>query len=283
MPMPTAEETPEGRRAPRIVLYVDDSVYWHSAAKLVGQYARGRGAHVTVVASLLLPGKRQRALDEGVRLLDLPPEQVSTLGKPGIIEYTLPEFAREDKADVVVVGRLGSADRLTSGLIGHLIAKRTPASVIITRGKPESMRAILTCTEGSIHGESNFRRAADLAEVFGARLDVMHVVSQMGLTDRGREELEEDLRDFVASDAPEAEHLRRLRDEMRARGIEGGVIVRRGLVVDEILETLREGNHDLLVIGAHGTGARAALYEDLASLILRASPVSTYIVRDGKR
>ena len=282
MPTDAPTQTNAGD-APRIVLYVDDSTYWHPAARLVGQYARKRGARVTVTTSLLLPGKRQRALDAAVQLIDLPEGDVRAVGRPGIIEYTLPDIAREEKASVVVVGRLGSADRLTSGLIAHLIAKRTPASVIIARGRPDTLRRVLVCTEGSVHGMSNFHRAADLAEVFGAAVDVMHVVSQIGLTDVGSAELEEDLRDFVASDAPEAEHLRKLRDEMDARGIEGRIIIRRGLVVEEILKVLRQGEHDLLVIGAHDPHGRGHLYEDLASNILRSSPTSTLLVRDNLR
>lgn len=271
-------------RAPlRIVLYVDDSPYWHSAARLVGEYARKRGAHVSAVSSLLLPGKRQRALETARSLLDLPESQLHVEGRPGIIEYTLPDIARERKADVVVVGRLGSADRLTSGLIAHLIAKRTPASVLISRGRPSDLGAILVCTEGSHHGMSNFRKAADIAEAFGSRLDVLHVVSQMGLTDKGSAELEAELRDFLASGTPEADHLCAVRDEMRRRNIRGEVLIRRGLVVEEILDALRDGGHQLLVIGAHDPHGRGHLYEDIGSIIVRSSPVSTLMVRDGPK
>lgn len=276
--MPRPESS--AHRPPRLVLYVDDSAFWHAAARLVGEYARARGAHVTVTSALLLPGKRQRALDDAAKLLRLPDTHVKLVGRPGIIEYTLPDVAREEKADIVVVGRLGSADRLTSGLIAHLVAKRTPANVLIARAKVAKIERVLVCTEGSEHGEVNFRRACDIASVFGARVDVLHVVSQMGLTDTGTAELEEDLRDFVASDAPEAEHLRRLRDEMTARHVEGRVLVRRGLVVEEVLDALHEGGHDLLVIGAHDPHGRGHLYEDIGSLILRSSPVSTLMVRD---
>lgn len=269
-------------RPTRIVLYVDDSTFWHGAAKLVGEYARRRDAHVAVTSSLLLPGSRQRALDAAASLLGLPAERVSKVGRPGLVELVLPDVAREQNADVVVVGRLGSADRLTSGMISHLVAKRTPCSVVIARGRIAALRSILVCTEGSRHGAANFARAADVAEVFRARLDVLHVVSQMGLTDTGSAELAEDLVDFVASDAPEAEHLRALKAELRRRHLEGRVLVRRGLVVEEILDAQREGHHDLVVIGAHDPGGRGHLYEDLAGIILRSSPVSTMMLRHAR-
>lgn len=274
----------EGPRPLRIVLYVDDSEHWHSAARLLGEFVRKSEAHVTVTTSLLLPGSRQRTLERARELLALPEGKVELLGKPGLLEYTLPEVARQVDADVVVVGRLGSADRLTSGLIAHLVAKRTPSSVLIARGRPQRIGKILVCTEGARHGSTDFDRAVRVAKAFGARLDVLHVVSQMGITDKGRAEIEEDLRDFLHSDAPEAEHLRDLEARLREHGLEGQILVRPGLVVEEIIDAVRENGHDLLVIGAHDIGAPGShLFEDFASLILRSSPVSTLVVRDRLR
>lgn len=268
----------------RVVLYVDDSAHWHDAARLLGQFVRDAGGHVTVTSTLLLPGSRRRAMDQATQLLALPAAQVDQVGRPGLVEYVLPDVARRVDADLVVVGRLGSADRLTSGLIAHLVAKRTPASVLIARGRPSRLRRILVCTEGERHGLDNFERAAQIAAAFQARLDVLHVVDRMGLTDAARREVEDDLRDFIHSDAPEAAHLRDLQGRLGERGLEGEILVRAGLVVDEVVDAVREGGHDLLVIGAHDIAAPgAALYEDFASLILRASPVSTLVVRDGLR
>jgi nucleotide-binding universal stress UspA family protein len=276
-------ETPP--RPVRIVLYVDDSEHWHPAARLLGEFVRASGAgHVTVVSTLLLPGSRGRALEKARALLGLPEDQVASVGRAGILEYTLPDVARELRADVVVVGRLGSADRLTSGLIAHLVAKRTPASVLIARGRPQALRRILVCTEGARHGLKDFELASKIARAFGSRLDVLHVANLVGLTDKAREEIDEDLRDFVHSDAPEAEHLRELDARLRTHGLEGRIIVRGGLVVEEIVDAVREGSYDLLVIGAHDIGGPGAhLYEDFASLILRASPTSTLVVREKLR
>lgn len=272
--------SPSGRPV-RIVLYVDDSPHWHAAARLLGQFVRHAGGHVTVTSAVLLPGSRQHAMQKAAELLALPTGGVTLLGRPGIIEYTLPDVARQTDADLVVVGRLGSADRLTSGLIAYLVAKRTPSSVLIIRGRPHHIRKILVCTEGARHGLTDFERAAQIARAFGAQLDVLHVVSQMGLTNKGRAEIEEDLRDFLHSDAPEAEHLREIEKRLGKHGLRGRVLIRAGLVVEEILDAVRESGHDLLVIGAHDIGGPGAnLYEDFASLILRASPVSTLVVRD---
>lgn len=264
----------------RVVLYVDDSTFWHQAARLLAEYVRELGGEVTVTSAALLPGTRRRILEQAKDILALPDTQVRLVGRPGLVEHVLPEIARETNADVVVVGRLGAADRVTSGLIGHLIARRTPASVLIARGKPEGIRSVLVCTEGARHGSENFRRAARIAKVFGAKLTVLHVLSQMSLIATGHEPT---TKEFLATEDPVAEHLRDLQARMREDGIRGEVAVRSGLVVEEVLDAIREGNHDLLVIGAHLEERGAVLYEDIASHILRASPVSTLVVRDASR
>ena len=281
--MTTESRSPPPGPHKRIVLYVDDSDRWHGAARVVGTYAKAAGAAVTLVSALLLPGNRAKALDKAEEILVLPHGRVERVGRAGLVEYVLPEAARAADADLVVVGRLGSADRLTSGLIAHLLVKRTPASVLIARGRLGGLRKILVCTEGARHGVINFERAADLAQAFGAGLDVLHVLSQMALTQQRHTPFEEESRSFLASDAPEAVHLRDLQERMRQRGLQGRVMVRRGLVVDEILDALHEGGHDLLVLGAHEVkGEGGHLYEDLASNILRSSHVSTLVVRGPK-
>jgi nucleotide-binding universal stress UspA family protein len=267
----------------RILLHVDDSDRWHAAAALVGAYARATGAHVTVLSALLLPGNRGKALDQARRLLDLPEGRVEPLGRPGLIEYVLPDAARKSDADLVVVGRLGSADRLTSGLIAHLLVKRTPASVLVARGKGQAVRKVLVCTEGARHGLVNFERAVEIARAFDADLRVLHVRSQMALTQQRQPDLEEETRTFLAGPSPEAAHLRELEARIASEGLRGGVEVRHGLVVDEILDALHEGGHDLLVLGAHEVkGEGGLLYEDLAGNILRSSHVSTLVVRGPK-
>lgn len=268
----------------KILLYVDDSQYWHDAARLIGQFARMEHAHVTVVATAWLSMHRTRALREARRLLDLPEAQVSSVERAGLVEYVVPDLARELDVDLVVIGRLGSLDKLTSGLVALVLLKRTQHSLLIVRPHLKTVHRVLVCTEGPRHGEENFDLAARAARAFEAELTVLHVVSQMGVTESGRASLDQDLRDFMGSGRPEARHLVALRERMKDENTPGAVKVRRGLVVDEVLAEAHEGGHDLLVIGAHDEGgSQGYLYEDFTSLIVRSSPVSTLVLKDKSR
>lgn len=268
----------------KILLYVDDSPFWHQAARLIGRFARHDGAHVTVVATAWLGMHRARAVTEARRLLDLPADQIHTIERAGLVEYIVPDIAQEIKADLVVIGRLGSLDRLTSGLVAVLLVKRTPCSILIIRPQLRNVNRILVCTEGPKHGEENFDLAARAASAFDAHLTVLHVASQMGITESGRESLAQDLRDFLASGRPEARHLVDLRKRFTGEGLRGEVKIRRGLVVDEVFAETYEGGHDILVIGAHDEqGMQGFLYEDFASVLVRNSPVSTLVLRNPRK
>ncbi|HUW95566.1 MAG TPA: universal stress protein, partial [Anaerolineae bacterium] len=56
---------------------------------------------------------------------------------------------------------------------------------------------------------------------------------------------------LLTTDAREAVHLRKDLQILADLSVEGEAKVRHGLVVDEILAEARDGDYDLIVIGAH--------------------------------
>ncbi len=265
----------------RILLYVDDSDFWHQAARLVARFAKAEIARGTVLATAWRGMHRKRAIDRARRLLDMPESQIDTIERAGLVEYVLPEVAKETSADLVVVGRLGSLDRLTSGLVSAILIRRINANILLVRPHLVDVSRILVCSQGPRHGLVNYQDAARAARALNARLTILHVVSQMGLTMRASESLRGgEPREFLTDDPLTIAHLTDLRARLARDGIEGSVKVRRGLVVEEVISECIEGRHDLVVIGAHATtGTDAYLYEDFATHIVRASPVSILVVR----
>ncbi len=265
-----------------VLLYVDDSRHWHAAARAVGALVRRTGGHVTVLTTEWTSSARREAIAEAKRVLALPEDAVEAKSRLGLVENVLPDEVRLGGHDLVVVGRLGSLDWLTNGLIAHLIVRRTPASTLIVRGKLDLVRRVLVCTEGPLHGSRAVDAGARMARAFDATATVLHVLSQFPLTYEGSEALDEVTAHFLdSSDLPEAAHLRRAKAQLRAERVRGTVKVRVGLVVDEILAEVQEGRHDVLVIGAHDpVGREGFLYQDIASLLIRASPVTVLVVRD---
>ncbi|MBC8449834.1 MAG: universal stress protein, partial [Chloroflexi bacterium] len=63
-------------------------------------------------------------------------------------------------------------------------------------------------------------------------------------------------------------------------GVAARAVARHGLVRDEIIAEAREGQYDLLVIGAHVTpGLNARLVDDLSTDILLTANRSVLVVR----
>lgn len=268
-------ETP---RPPRILVYVDASQHWLAPVRTVGDYARATDASVTILTTEWSRTKREAAFARAKGILGLPEEKVTLASRVGLVEYVLPEVSRGH--DLAVVGRVGSLDFLTNRLVSVHLARRSACDVLLVRGKAERLERILVATEGARHGEADVRTAARFAKALGARVTVLHVRSEMALTDDAHDELASAAAAFLEGPSQTAEHLRKMQDLLVAEGVRGGVKVRYGTVVDEILAELSEGHHDLLVLGAHEKeGDETFYYEDISALLVRASPVSCLVVR----
>jgi universal stress protein A len=144
--------------------------------------------------------------------------------------------------------------------------------------KPLSIEQILVPVDYSSHSRSALSAALALAQRFNSTVEVVHVWDrpsyvtdtlmvghaggQKPLGELIRENAESDMEQFLAEALPP----------------NPGVPVRRTLLsgepVSTLLKQIREGRHDLVVVGTHGrTGLRHALLGSVAERLIRLSPV----------
>lgn len=120
--------------------------------------------------------------------------------------------------------------------------------------------------------------AADLARLFGAKLDVVTVIPDFGVgevssyfpagyQDKAREAALEALGAHVA-EVLGAEANAKLRHEVAV-----------GKVYEEVLRVAEEAGSDLIVVGSHLPGLRDYLLGSNASRIVRHAPCSVHVVR----
>lgn len=196
-------------------------------------------------------------------------------------EQIMNEAAAEDY-DLVVVGARGGG-RLRRFMMGRttrrLLRHVSVPLLIVSHGRSQLER-ILVCTAGMTPGAVDTLVAARIAAAAGADLTVLHVMSQIALTDESPTEyLDADAQAILKSDVREGDHLRHTLAIMAEQGLAPSrckVRVRHGLVLDEILSETREGGYDLVVIGAHGApestghpGLRTMLQDNMAARILK--------------
>ena len=194
--------------------------------------------------------------------------------------------AEEGSYKLVVVGERQSHNLVTRFLLGSTtvrVVEHAPCPVIIAKGKVGPVHRILLCDSG-IEAPSLLNRfVTQLAELIKGeeKVTVLHVMSQIsaGPGIRGQQ-LRADAQELIEIRAPEGELLEQDIRLLKRLNLHPHAKVRHGFIVDEILAEARDGDHDLVVIGAHrGEGWRRILLDDLAHQIIVGADRPVLVVR----
>ncbi len=203
------------------------------------------------------------------------------------VEQILAEAARGGFDLIVIGSRSGRGlAKLFLGSTSSQLAKRSPLPLLIVKGQRESVRRILVCTGGERPGESCAAWGGRAAAWTGASVTVLHVMSQLPLAENAKlEDLQDTAEEAIAQGTREGRHLQRLMALAREGGVAAEVkpSIRHGLVLDEIMAEVEEGDYDLVVVGAHhsptGDLWRKLLLDDVADQIIRECPRPVLVVR----
>ena len=264
---------------PRILVNVDDSKEGDTVLGVAGLLARRLDADVALFTTGRRDRKRELLFELGERLLDMPaPGRVTKIAKEGLLERALPEACREWGADVAVVGRLGSLDWLTHGLVLTHVVRKVPCSLVHVKAGRKRMERLLVCTSGPA-SEETVRGALTLAAATGAVLTVLHVLSVLRLETSRFEEERDMVEELIRLEAEVRSHLDAVRAWAHAKNVPLEVKLRTGLIEEEILEETKRGPYDLLVVGAHTPGPEAHLTRDIADWLVHHANMTTLIVK----
>lgn len=271
----------------RILICTDGSKYAEEAIRFGGFIAKGAKAHLTLLGVIEGPNKVEKvrkSLERAREVLAQDVAALETKTKMGHAAEEILSETEEREYDLVVVGsrgRRGIARLLLLGSTAARIVQHASISVLIVKGKRPSLRRILVCTGGEERGEGDIRFGGMIGRSTGARVTILHVMSQLPLTPEARlEDLEATGEELLERETREGVHLRKGLQILRELGVAGEVKIRRGLVVDEILAESEEGGYDLLVIGAHAApGLYRFLLDDLTTQIVLGSPRPVLVVR----
>jgi nucleotide-binding universal stress UspA family protein len=153
--------------------------------------------------------------------------------------------------------------------------------VLLAKGQRSALHSILVCTAGGEPGLRDVEMAGQLAAQNQAVVAVLHVMSQVALTETNyRPELEAPADDLIARHTREGVHLETALNMLKSLGVSCAAKVRHGLVVDEIAAEARDGNYDLLVIGAHlARGLSRWLLDDVTAHLLEETQIPILVVR----
>lgn len=176
----------------------------------------------------------------------------------------------------------GGARGLLRGSRLGAVVRNVGCGILIAHPPARVPRRILMCVGGGPHTAIDAEVAASVAQAFEAQVNILHIVSQVPLVYNGLEDLRSHLKQFLAAPTPAARQLDRAQAILAEHGVAHDLLVREGIVVDQIMEEIRTGDYDLLVIGAHERGSGTLLQfflEDLSDDLSHRSPIATLIVQ----
>lgn len=179
--------------------------------------------------------------------------------------------AEEKRHQLVIVGDKQHQGLFTRFLLGSTalrVVEHAPCPVVVVKGEIGPIRRVLICDSGAPEAKIIDRATTQLPRLFdgSAHVTVLHVMSHMSAAPGvdGRF-LRADANDLIGGQAPEGVIFTHDLAVLAKSGVEAVAKVRHGRVVDEVLAEAREGNYDLIILGAHaGTGWRRILLDDIA-------------------
>ena len=179
----------------------------------------------------------------------------------GIIANEICDAART--ADLVVIGHRGLNEQFSTGMLGgttESVARKSPKPVFVAPMRFGEIRRPLLAYDGSQRASAAMHAAAEVASALELPLTVIHVV-----------------RDGSTTDHKVLDEARRY---LQSYGIESRYETVVGLPHQRIPETLREGGHDLLFIGAYGHSRIIEMVlGSTTEYVLRNSQAPVFLVR----
>lgn len=185
--------------------------------------------------------------------------------------------------DLVVLGpnEVPGLKRHLLGSVTNQVVRRAPSSVLVAQQARSSLEHVLICSGGAEVAGDVIETGAWIAQAVGARATLLHVVTPVPSMYTGLGELDESLSELLQTDTPVARHLRQGAEILERHQVPAELRLRYGVVADEIIREAREGNKDLVLLGAAKGRAKLKrlVLGEVTEQVVQRSPRSVLIVR----
>jgi nucleotide-binding universal stress UspA family protein len=269
----------------RLLICSDGSEQADRAVRLGATIAGACHSEVTLLGIIEVPGqsdsileslKRGQAVlqDKGVRA-----ELITKIGNP------IEEIVRRTAAssfDLVVIGAVRKESRGPFWLSSktYKIVKEVEPPVLIVAGKSVALKRGLICSGGRAYIDEAVRLAGQIAHAVGAAITLLHVLPQPPAIYARLPRMYETADWLLGSKSELGVNLRREKETLESLGVATEVRLRRGPVLQEILNEVREGAYDVVVTGsALSHGLRTYVLGDVSREIVNRASCSILVVR----
>jgi nucleotide-binding universal stress UspA family protein len=272
----------------RVLLCTNGSAWANRALEMGKQIALATASAVDVLAVAQSAERLDEvgeAIEAAVADLQVKDIVVNVHQRVGGLAEEVIQQAHAAPYDLVVIGSRGrrGIKRLFLGSVAAHVIGHAPTSVMVVKRRRRALKQFLVCSAAGPVSENAVRFAGRLAQAVGASVTLIHVMSQLPVTG-GADlvDLQAPANELIQRGSREGIHLSQMLDLLTVEGTSARAVVRHGLVVNEIIAEAKEGQFDLLVIGAHVTpGISTLLSGDLAEQILLTADLPILVVRQA--
>ncbi len=203
---------------------------------------------------------------------------------PAIISY-----CKKYKIDLVVMGTHGrrGMSRKIMGSVAEEVVRLAPCTVFTVREQlefeslAESLNTIAVPFDFSDHSRYALAYAKEMADSFGATLDIVHVIEEKlhpafyGPSISSIYDLEPDIEKKILQE------LKQIYSSMEGPRVEASFTVLSGHPVKELVKWTETKGHNLLVIATHGlSGFERVVLGSVTERVVRQAPCPVITVKD---
>lgn len=191
-------------------------------------------------------------------LLNSPHEIKVEVGDP--FQLVCEELDTEEY-DLVIMGVRPRRRMMPSGfrLLSQKIMNVSLVPVLLVREENLKLERVLICTSGLDISDPVVKFSASLAGKAKLPATLLYVTGAVPSMYTGMDEIEETLVEVLATDTPLAKHLRISAGILAKNNIKAEIKIRHGDVAESILQEAKEGEYDLIVLGASGSSTLAGI------------------------
>jgi nucleotide-binding universal stress UspA family protein len=264
----------------KLLVYIDSSRASQHAIDYIAPITRDRDVDVTLLT----------AMHDATQAADLFGRMASKLFAPSIRHIHASESpdaallneAHRGDYDLAVFGPMRERwSRWLRMPSSSSLSAQLPISSLLVRGTTAQITKVLLCAGGDQTVIDDAKLTMRLARRANATATILHVLSQLPMIFGAQSPDADPTEALAATGTPEINNMKAAVDVLKSGNVAASIKVRIGLVVDEIVAELQEGQYDLLVIGAHRSQGlvERLLFEDISKDILGQSPVPVLVVK----
>jgi nucleotide-binding universal stress UspA family protein len=237
---------------------------------------------MTVVGDETRRANADSELEKASQLLN--GSRVETKIRLGTPKAEILNEAREGDYATIVVGSQDAAGMLEAllGTVTDKVADKANATVLVVRGeRTGALKKVLVAIGGQKMNRKVVEVGTRLARLAQATVTILFVTNPVPTMYTGLDEIEETLPELLKTDTPIARYLRWSARYLADQGVQADIEVAQGVASDEIMRVARQGDYDMLVIGAAGTTGpvRRLFVDQVTPHVVERAPCPVLVVR----